>query len=582
MELIKLHSHLGFKNLAYSLVFTICVGWVEIPAEECLHCLDRQEVYNRTTTIYGGAAVEPTIAVNPKNSKNIVAAWQQGRISNGAALEIAISYTKNGGENWHQSTIPLQICRGGISQRAGDSWLSYSADGCKIYLCAALLNATQEPDTQHQSGIVVSTSKDGGAHWSKPRYLASSMEFLSDSTKQFANLDKSSITADPNDARQAIAVWANFNPSTSFHGDAQGSYTRDGGKNWSAPQLIYDPFPDLAAHHMSNGIQNDNQASNNVVVILPRKDAEQKALNGDWLNFTTRGYAKKGATDAEYTSDAFPFQYTLTDIVVVRSKDQGYTWEPYANTVIPAFINNLTYTGGYQYDTEGNITGGIGTLMRDDQTVPSYNVNPENGYLYVAYQTSSFRPDQLSQIGLVASRDGGRSWSKPARVSLTPENSSNPQAFTPFVAITQQGLVGVLYFDFRKDDKADPNHTKMDAWLAIYKETKNPEGGSTGIGLDFVKELRLSCKSFIAQNGPNTTQGVMTEGDYQFLTTHENNFYAIYTKSFKGPFRPPITLFSDPIHNATVLFDDNLRTAPFVSIIKNTNKGPRLVLTKQL
>lgn len=102
------------------------------------------------------------------------------------------------------------------------------------------------------------------------------------------------------------------------------------------------------------------------------------------------------------------------------------------------------------------------------------------------------------------------------------------------------------------------------------------------LGLNFVEEIRLSEKSYIAQNGPMTTQGVMTDGDYQFLTAADNNFYAIYTKSFDGPFSPPTVYFTDPLHNATVLLDDNYRTAPFVSIIKNNKKGARLVSTKKL
>ena len=102
------------------------------------------------------------------------------------------------------------------------------------------------------------------------------------------------------------------------------------------------------------------------------------------------------------------------------------------------------------------------------------------------------------------------------------------------------------------------------------------------IGLDFVKEIRLSEKSYIAQNGPTTTQGVMTDGDYQFLTAHGNDFYAIYTKSFDGPFNPATVFFTDPVHNATVLLDDNYRTAPFVSIIKNHKKGAHLISTKRL
>lgn len=408
------------------------------------------------------------------------------------------------------------------------------------------------------------------------------MEFISDPTQQFANSDKTSITADPNNSKRAIAVWATFNPSTSFHGNAQGSYTEDGGISWSSVQQIYDPFPDLTQTGLSNGIQNDNHASNNVVVILPKRCKKKRRLSGDWLNFTVRVYARPNATDNQFTNDTFPLQYTLTDIAVVRSKNHGKNWKPEATIVVPSFVNNLIFTGGYTYDSSGNITGGVGTLMRNDQTVPSYNVNSTNGFLYVAYQTSDFRSDQLQQIGIVTSRDGGDTWSRGAQVSRTPRKAANPQAFGPFVAITKNGRVGVLYFDFRNDDKSDPSNTKMDAWLAIYQEVKDPHGGSTGIGLDFVKEIRLSEKSYIAQNGPLTTQGLMTDGDYQFLTAQRDNFYAVYTKSFKGPFTPPTIFFSDPVHNATVLLDNNYRTAPFVSIIQNKKKGASLISTTLL
>ncbi len=546
-------------------------------------CLARQEIFGRTTTIFNGAAVEPTIAVNPKNKKHIVAAWQQGRISNGAALEAGIAYSRDGGKHWHRSQVPFQICLGGINQRSGDEWLSYAADGSKVYLCAAVLNATQEPNTQNQSGVVVTISEDDGATWSEPRYLFSSMNYISDPTQQFANADKTSLTADPHDPQRAIAMWATFNPSTSSHGNAQSSYTTDGGKSWSAVQLVYDPFPDLTQQGLSNGIQNDNQASNNVVVILPKKrTCHKRRLNGDWLNFTVRVYARPGATNEQFTQDSFPFQFSLTDIAVVRSKDHGQTWDPHATVIVPSFVNNLLYTGGYTYDANGNITGGVGTLVRNDQTLPSYTVNPKNGFLYVAYQSSAFRPDQLPQIGLATSRDGGQMWSQGVQVNRTPAYAANPQAFGPFVAVTKNGRVGILYFDFRNDDHADPTQTKMDAWLAIYQEVCHAEGGSTQIGLDFVQEIRLSEKSYIVQNGPMTSQGVMTDGDYQFLTTQGNDFYAIYMKSFDGPFSPPAVVFADPLHQATVLLDNNLRTAPFLSIIKNHRKGAELISTQML
>ena len=195
------------------------------------------------------------------------------------------------------------------------------------------------------------------------------------------------------------------------------------------------------------------------------------------------------------------------------------------------------------------------------------SVNPTNSFLYVVWQTGQFRADRLPQIALSTSRNGGKTWSTPVQVSRIPSSAANPQAFTASVAVTREGHVGVLYQDFRFDNKQDVNHTLTDVWIAIYKEVKNPTGGSTGVGLDFEKEKRLSKKSYIVQNGPTTAQGIMTNGDYNFITAQDKYFYNIYIKSFNGPFNPAIPILVDPQNDATVLLDTNMRTAPFISII---------------
>src|SRR4029077_16454062 len=97
-----------------------------------------------TTLIQSGAAVEPTIAVNPKNRNNIVACWQQGRINNGGALEGEIAFTKDGGISWCRTVVPLQNCIGGINQAISDVWLSFAKDGSRVYLCALVFNSTQD------------------------------------------------------------------------------------------------------------------------------------------------------------------------------------------------------------------------------------------------------------------------------------------------------------------------------------------------------------------------------------------------------------------------------------------------------
>lgn len=541
-------------------------------------CLIPQLVIGTRTTIFSGGPVEPSLAVNPKKTNQIIAAWQQGRISNGGALEIGIAYSNNGGKKWQRTVVPLQKCLGGITQRISDIWLSYAADGKRVYLCALPFNATQDTNTENQSGVVVTHSQDNGKTWSIPQFVAASNQYLNEPTGLFPDDDKTSITADRNDPALAYAVWDRFPTFISFHSDTLLSRTTDGGVTWSPHELIYNPFIDLTLHDQSNDIENDCQTIGNVVVGLPENQGNCRAqkdtfpnsqlrFSNDLLNFMVRIYAKPGATDDQYTGDSFPYQFTLFDIATIRSKDKGVTWDASAN-VITSFKDSLVYTGGYTYDSGNQITGGVGTLMRTGDVAPSYNVNPENGFLYVVLQTGIFRADQLPQIGLLTSRDGGFTWSQQVKVSRTPDTTPSPQgqAFTPFVAVTRNGYVGILYNDFRNDQGLNPNQTLTDAWLAIYREVKDPNGGSTGIGLDFVKEVRLSTQSYIAQNGPATTQGVMTNGDYSFLVAEANRFFAIYTKSRNGPFNPANIIFSDP--DSQLLLDTNFRTAPFVSIVK--------------
>jgi len=547
------------------------------------HCLDRIAVPRDKTIIHHGSAAEPTIAVNPKNPCNIVASWQQDRLNNGGALELGIAYTFDAGKTWQRTEIPFQICSGGSFQRATDVWLSFAPDGSRVYLCAYVFNIIAEPNTQVQQAIVASFSTDGGKTWSAPALLSPTRS--TNDQPQFPADDKNSITADPNRALNAYAVWDRFPNLFSSHSNTLISRTTNGGLTWSKPAVLYNPSPDLCATGLSNCIANNSQTIGNVVVVLPYAKPGSKEwyqdkssdvtklrrLSGDVLNFTTRVYATPNATNKDYITDTWPSKFTRVDIVLVRSKDQGVAWDKTATIVVPSPKPNISdprvYTGGYSYNSNGSIAGGLGTPLRTGDIIPSFAVNPVNGFLYTVFMTSTLRKDYLPQIGITTSRDGGHTWSQAVRANRTPQDAPNPQAFTPFVAVTKDGYVGILYNDFRNDTKANPHRTNTDAWLAIYKEVQDPQGGSTGIGLQFVKEIRLSKESYVAQNGPTTTQGVMTNGDYSFLTAFKNNFYAIYTKSHFKPFTKPFLFFEDPENREQLFIDDNYRQSPYVSII---------------
>lgn len=525
-------------------------------------CLEIQAITGQSTTIYRNSAVEPSIAVNPLNRKEVVAAFQEGRINTyGGSLDMVVAHSQNGGHHWNHTTIPFQNCNGGFVDRVSNVWLSYGPDG-KVYMIASVFNSEIDIDTLNQSGVIASVSNDNGQTWSNPHWLIASENYLNETTLAFPYDDKTSITADPNNPGFAYAVWNRFPDILSSHSDTIKNCTYNGGLTWCSHETIYNPFHDATFATINNGIYNDMSVSNNIIVVLP---------NGDLLNFMTRTYAAPGVTDEEYVNDVWPYQFRSFDIAFIRSTDNGDTWDASATQVV-TIDGNFTFTGGYEYDDTNTIIGGVGNQTRTEGSSGFFDVavNPSNGYLYVVFQSGEFAPNQLPQIALVTSRDGGLTWSTPARVSRTPLNAPNPQAFTPAVAVTDNGYVGILYHDFRKSDVSVPTtdtNTRTNVWFAEYKEKNNPNGGSTGIGLNYIHENRVSKDSYSMQIGPVVDGGIMTNGDYNDIAAMGHDFYAVYVKSIDCPLMPAQTIVDDVDTSTILLLDNNRRTAPFFSRI---------------
>lgn len=410
--------------------------------------------------------------------------------------------------------------------------------------------------------VAVNISTDGGVTWKERQWLGTTQDaFNAPGSGLLPFDDKPSVTADPNIKENAYVVRERFDSvfgPTFDHSLTLFNRTLNSGLIWSDFTVIYDPGLDTSISPLIG-----KSTFNNTIVVLPDDHIKPKGLRGNLLNFFNR-------TSVDTSAQGF------FDIAFIRSTDLGENWDANATIVVPpvqAFPNGvpLVFTGGYTYDGGGNITGGIGTLMRTGAFAnpPSITfavaVSPKKGYLYVVFPTTQFRADFLPQVGLTVSRDGGTTWSTPVLINRTPQDAPNPQAFSPSIAITHGGDVAVLYSDFRLDDKQDPNITKTKTWVAIYKEVKSSSGGSTGVGLDFVQEVGLG-KSYIAQNGPVTPSGTMTTGDYPFIVANHSTFFAIFTRSHNGPFTPPVPFFTDGTN--TLFIDDNYRQSPYVSIIE--------------
>jgi hypothetical protein len=353
--------------------------------------------------VYANAEVKPMVAVNPKNTDNIVGVWQQDRWSNGGARGSLTGYSLDGGRTWARTAPTFSRCAGGNAanggdyERATDPWVTFAPDGTAYQ--SALAIKGQSPQPGSASAVLVSRSTDGGRTWSGP------VTVIRDGPAAFN--DKSAITADATDARYVYATWDRLEGN---RGPSYMSRTTDGGATWEPPRAIFDPGA-------------GNQTINNQIVVLP---------DGTLINFFSRLTDKGNGT----------FDVSLA---ILRSPDKGMTWSP-PIIIVQAFALGVK-------DPEN------GTDVRDSATLGSIAVSRQ-GMLVAVWQDSRFSAGTRDGIALSRSTDGGVTWSAPVGINA----HAGVQAFSPTVAVRDDGTIGVTYYDFR-NNTADPTTLLTDLWL---------------------------------------------------------------------------------------------------------------------
>jgi hypothetical protein len=162
---------------------------------------------------FGGTdvAAEPYVAVNPTNTKNIVAAWMDHPF-----VATVASVTFDGGKTWQNVPLPVSQYEGGPYAGAADPWVSFEPNG----------------DLYASSFLAVNKSTDGGLTWSQPTDVDAGLD-------QSRHDDKPSITADPTNPNFVYMTWARFN-HTSNSASTIFARSTDGGQTWAPGQDIHD------------------------------------------------------------------------------------------------------------------------------------------------------------------------------------------------------------------------------------------------------------------------------------------------------------------------------------------------------
>jgi hypothetical protein len=418
-------------------------------------------------TVYLGSEVEPWIAVDPRDPLHVAAVWQQDRWSSGGARGLAAGVSFDGGITWRPVVIPgLTWCSGGKFLRASDPWISFSPNG-DLHQIAIVFDGVTS-----RNGVVASKSTDGGMTWGVPVPLAG------DVTRYFH--DKESITADPTDANVVYAVWDRVDGLTP-KGPAMVTRSADGGATWEPIRVLHDP-------------PGNSQTLGNQIVVLP---------DGKVMAFFTEILNVPGGP--------------VVNLAYKWSVNKGQLWRPGASAVL---VRRMAPRSALDPERE--------LQVRDGAFLFDVAVDPRNGFVYAVWQDEDVSPQAAPAVAFTMSRDGGTTWSAPAAVNRTPADVPllNRQAFAPSVHVTESGIVGVSYFDFRRDGPEPEALT--DHWLAWC----HPEGADCSRADRWREEARLTETSFDILEAP-LARGLFL-GDYFGLASSGDAFLAAYAQPHDG------------------------------------------------
>jgi hypothetical protein len=414
-------------------------------------------------------AVEPQVAVNPANPKNIAAIW----IDHGTAGN-AVGVTLDGGKTWQTRSLPgTTQCTGGSNPDAADPWLAFAPNG-DLYAESNTFGSGTET-------VLINKSTDGGLTWSSPSQLNTTADPRLD-----RHPDKPSITADPTHPGYVYAVWNQSNLFTGYTNfETVFARTIDGGQTWEPARTIH------SAPSAGNEFNWGHQ-----IVVLPD------------------GTLVCAFTEGEYKNNR---QVALT---LLRSSDQGQTWSDPISAVVqqPLIDPHIEPPNGTLTDPD------TGQAVEAHPEFESVAVDRTSGNLYAVWLDGRFSNFQYNGIALSMSTDGGFTWSEPIQVNQTPSSvpAIDRQAWNPTVAVAANGTVAVSYYDFRNNTPAAGALT--DYWLAYCRPSPrapatNPANWS---------EVRLTDTSFDLEQAPGRFNGAIFLGDYEGLAATGNDFVAVW------------------------------------------------------
>ena len=442
--------------------------------------------------------IEPSIAVNPANPRNVVAVYQEGRRANGGDATNGFATSFDGGATWTSGELPGLTTypgQGGPFERASDAVVAFGP-GNVAYANSLVFDLNAGGGLR--SGMAVNVSKDGGRHWSAP------VVFQDD--RLGGTNDKNWIVVDNSDAPghhkgRVYVVWDRIAP------------------------VVYnycDDHCDEPSHWLPNF-----QTVHGIVWPGQGLGAYPLILHDGGLGIVLDTITDAGAPTGE-EPDVEPGS---SEHVFIAAPQAGSTAYPAPLTFLPPV------------NIASNRSAGV-PAQRASDGLPAAAVDPKSGDLYTVWDDGRFRSDGTNDAVLSRSTDNGLTWSKTQRVN--PGSTKDHLDHYLVTVAADRGLVHVAYRRRDESGKAPLFSPDIDTY---YQQSR--DGGKT-----FTAPLKVDSEPSNAYYDAFSRNGSF-EGDYDQTASAGGYTYVVReqgTAVSKGEPRP---LVANPDHSPTLVLTES-------------------------
>lgn len=334
---------------------------------------------------------EVSIAINPKNPDNMIAASFQTGLPPKPRAGSYHYVTFDGGKTW--KTVPTPDPKNLVQ---GDDVVAFSSDGIAYHVHLSFDGIRSARPPRAENGMIVNVSKDGGNSWT-------------DGTAAINHIN----TVIPFEDKPGLVV--DNAPASHSKGNVYLAWTRFDVYGSSNPE-----------HHSQIYFTRSTDQGQTFSMPFRISDMGGDCLDGD--NTVEGAVPAVGPNGEVYVVWAGPL-----GLVMDKSLDGGLTFGK------DKVIGNIP--GGWDFSIEG-----LDRANGMPVTGVDLSNGPNKGTLYVNW-IDARNGDQ--DVFVMSSRDGGETWSAPVRVNDDPVRNGKAQFFTWMAIDPADGSINVIFYDRR-------------------------------------------------------------------------------------------------------------------------------------